>query len=151
MLCVESWLFLQHCAGINCLALLAPAVSDGSDYLFTGSRDGRLKRWALAEDAATCSATFESHVDWVILLCIFYLPSICLVKFILIRQQYFLTTITWCSYICNGPSGFDAFPCIQYFCGTHVRLLLIHSFRISLFPISTINRCLTNIFFCITI
>ncbi|MCI20913.1 WD repeat-containing protein 48-like, partial [Trifolium medium] len=49
---------------INCLALLTPTIPDGSDYLFTGSRDGRLKRWALAEDAATCSATFESHVDW---------------------------------------------------------------------------------------
>ncbi|KAK7332912.1 hypothetical protein VNO80_29668 [Phaseolus coccineus] len=52
----------KHCAGINCLALL---TSDGSDYLFTGSRDGRLKRWVLAVDRATCSATFESHVDWV--------------------------------------------------------------------------------------
>ncbi|OMO62344.1 hypothetical protein CCACVL1_22885 [Corchorus capsularis] len=37
----------------------------GHNYLFTGSRDGTLKRWALGEDAATCSATFESHVDWV--------------------------------------------------------------------------------------
>ncbi|RYR52566.1 hypothetical protein Ahy_A06g027464 isoform B [Arachis hypogaea] len=55
----------RHCAGINCLAVHKSAVSDGSDFLFTGSRDGRLKRWALAEDAATCSATFESHVDWV--------------------------------------------------------------------------------------
>ncbi|XP_016206148.1 WD repeat-containing protein 48 [Arachis ipaensis] len=55
----------RHCAGINCLAVHKSAVSDGSDILFTGSRDGRLKRWALAEDAATCSATFESHVDWV--------------------------------------------------------------------------------------
>ncbi|XP_057425091.1 uncharacterized protein LOC130718507 isoform X1 [Lotus japonicus] len=55
----------KHCAGINCLAVLKSAVSDGSDYLFTGSRDGRLKRWALGEDAATCSATFEAHVDWV--------------------------------------------------------------------------------------
>ncbi|XP_004494665.1 uncharacterized protein [Cicer arietinum] len=55
----------KHCAGINSLALLTSAISDGSDYLFTGSRDGRLKRWALAEDVATCSATFESHVDWV--------------------------------------------------------------------------------------
>ncbi|MED6222092.1 hypothetical protein PIB30_061121 [Stylosanthes scabra] len=55
----------RHCAGINCLAIHKSAVPDGSDYLFTGSRDGRLKRWALAEDAATCSATFESHVDWV--------------------------------------------------------------------------------------
>lgn len=62
-----SFLCLQHCAGINCLAVLKASVS-GCDYLFTGSRDGTLKRWALAEDAATCPATFESHVDWV---CIF--------------------------------------------------------------------------------
>ncbi|PON69509.1 Guanine nucleotide-binding protein, beta subunit [Trema orientale] len=55
----------KHCAGINCLAVLKSKVSDGSDYLFTGSRDGTLKRWALGEDAATCSTTFESHVDWV--------------------------------------------------------------------------------------
>ncbi|KAK3005843.1 hypothetical protein RJ639_015776 [Escallonia herrerae] len=55
----------KHCAGINCLALLKSSVPDGGDHLFTGSRDGRLKRWALAEDGATCSATFESHVDWV--------------------------------------------------------------------------------------
>ncbi|KAK7397269.1 hypothetical protein VNO78_18436 [Psophocarpus tetragonolobus] len=55
----------KHCAGINCLALLTSAASDGSDYLFTGSRDGRLKRWLLAADRATCSTTFESHVDWV--------------------------------------------------------------------------------------
>ncbi|KAK8689519.1 hypothetical protein V6N13_088234 [Hibiscus sabdariffa] len=55
----------KHCAGINCLALLKSSTSDGSDYLFTGSRDGTLKRWALGENTATCSATFESHVDWV--------------------------------------------------------------------------------------
>ncbi|KAA8544996.1 hypothetical protein F0562_019787 [Nyssa sinensis] len=55
----------KHCAGINCLALLKSALPDGLDYLFTGSRDGTLKRWALADDGATCSATFESHVDWV--------------------------------------------------------------------------------------
>ncbi|XWS58290.1 hypothetical protein CRYUN_Cryun08bG0021200 [Craigia yunnanensis] len=55
----------KHCAGINCLAALKSSVSDGCNYLFTGSRDGTLKRWALGEDAATCSATFESHVDWV--------------------------------------------------------------------------------------
>ncbi|KAL8159557.1 hypothetical protein V2J09_001094 [Rumex salicifolius] len=40
-------------------------VSNGCDYLFTGSRDGTLKRWALGDDTASCSATFESHVDWV--------------------------------------------------------------------------------------
>ncbi|XP_062084566.1 uncharacterized protein LOC133790806 isoform X1 [Humulus lupulus] len=55
----------KHCAGINSLAVLKTTVFDGCDYLFTGSRDGTLKRWALGEDAATCSATFESHVDWV--------------------------------------------------------------------------------------
>ncbi|KAK8477056.1 hypothetical protein V6N11_070884 [Hibiscus sabdariffa] len=55
----------KHCAGINCLAVLKSSVSDGCNYLFSGSRDGTLKRWALDEDAATCSATFESHVDWV--------------------------------------------------------------------------------------
>ncbi|CAI9771859.1 unnamed protein product [Fraxinus pennsylvanica] len=37
---------------------------DECDYLFTRSRDGTLKRWALAEDAAACSATFESRVAW---------------------------------------------------------------------------------------
>nr|GMD04702.1 WD repeat-containing protein 48 [Ipomoea batatas] len=55
----------KHCAGVNCLAVSKSSVPDGCDYLFTGSRDGTLKRWALAEDGATCSATFESHVDWV--------------------------------------------------------------------------------------
>ncbi|GFY92006.1 transducin/WD40 repeat-like superfamily protein [Actinidia rufa] len=55
----------KHCAGVNCLALLKSSVTNGCDYLFTGSRDGTLKRWALAEDRATCSSTFESHVDWV--------------------------------------------------------------------------------------
>ncbi|KAK8285885.1 hypothetical protein V6Z12_D08G255400 [Gossypium hirsutum] len=55
----------KHCAGLNCLAVLQSSASDGCNYLFTGSRDGTLKRWALGEDAATCSATFESHVDWV--------------------------------------------------------------------------------------
>ncbi|XP_073045370.1 uncharacterized protein [Primulina eburnea] len=55
----------KHCAGINCLAVSKSAIADGCDDLFTGSRDGTLKRWALAGDGATCSATFESHVDWV--------------------------------------------------------------------------------------
>ncbi|GMI88807.1 LATERAL ROOT STIMULATOR 1 [Hibiscus trionum] len=55
----------KHCAGVNCLAVLKSPVSAGCNYLFTGSRDGTLKRWTLGEDAATCSATFESHVDWV--------------------------------------------------------------------------------------
>ncbi|XAR52510.1 hypothetical protein NMG60_11020632 [Bertholletia excelsa] len=52
----------KHCAGVNCLAVLKSPVAD---YLFTGSRDGTLKRWVLADDRATCSATFESHIDWV--------------------------------------------------------------------------------------
>ncbi|XP_074292701.1 uncharacterized protein LOC141619590 [Silene latifolia] len=55
----------KHCAGINCLDVLKSNGSDRTDYLFTGCRDGTLKRWALDEDSATCSTTFESHVDWV--------------------------------------------------------------------------------------
>ncbi|XP_073065245.1 uncharacterized protein [Primulina eburnea] len=55
----------KHCAGINCLAVLNSTGPDGCDCLFTGSRDGTLKRWTLVESGATCSATFESHVDWV--------------------------------------------------------------------------------------
>ncbi|KAL3516215.1 hypothetical protein ACH5RR_023117 [Cinchona calisaya] len=55
----------KHCAGINCLAVLKSTVADGFDHLFTGSRDGTLKRWELTEDGSTCSTTFESHVDWV--------------------------------------------------------------------------------------
>ena len=45
--------------------MLKPTVPDGLDHLFTGSRDGTLKKWELTEDGATCSTTFESHVDWV--------------------------------------------------------------------------------------
>lgn len=60
--------FLQHCAGINCLSVLKSTTFDGSGYLFTGSRDGKLNRWALADDMPSCSAIFESHVDWVILI-----------------------------------------------------------------------------------
>ncbi|CAH2055060.1 unnamed protein product [Thlaspi arvense] len=55
----------KHCAGINCLDVLKSSVSSDQSYLFTGSRDGTLKRWAFDEDATFCSATFESHVDWV--------------------------------------------------------------------------------------
>ncbi|CAN1761278.1 WD repeat-containing protein 48 [Linum perenne] len=55
----------KHCAGVNSLTVLKSSVSSENDYLFTGSRDGTLKRWEVSEDAATCSATFESHVDWV--------------------------------------------------------------------------------------
>ncbi|CDY40696.1 BnaC03g34120D [Brassica napus] len=55
----------KHCAGVNCLDVLKSSVSGDQSYLFTGSRDGTLKRWAFDEDASFCSATFESHVDWV--------------------------------------------------------------------------------------
>lgn len=65
----KSCLFLQHCAGVNCLAVLKSLPPDGCDYLFTGSRDGTLKRWALTDNGATFSTTFESHVDWV------YIPT----------------------------------------------------------------------------
>lgn len=63
--------YLQHCGGINCLAVLKSSGPGGSDYLFTGSRDGTLKRWVLGEDVSTCSATFESHVDWVSIILLF--------------------------------------------------------------------------------
>uniref|UniRef100_A0A1D1XI50 WD repeat-containing protein 48 n=1 Tax=Anthurium amnicola TaxID=1678845 RepID=A0A1D1XI50_9ARAE len=55
----------KHRAGINCLAVYKSQCPDHCDYLFTGSRDGTLKRWALGNNTATCSETFESHVDWV--------------------------------------------------------------------------------------
>jgi WD40 repeat protein len=55
----------QHCAGINCLAYLNGSTFSTSDYLFSGSRDGTLKRWELNNGDASFSATFESHVDWV--------------------------------------------------------------------------------------
>ncbi|GJU33926.1 WD repeat-containing protein 48 isoform X1, partial [Tanacetum coccineum] len=55
----------KHCAGVNCLAVLKQSEPDNNSYLFTGSRDGTLKRWALGEEGATYSTTFESHVDWV--------------------------------------------------------------------------------------
>jgi WD40 repeat protein len=55
----------QHCAGINCLSYLNASASGTSDYLFTGSRDGTLKRWEYQNGDANFSATFESHVDWV--------------------------------------------------------------------------------------
>jgi len=58
--------FRQHSAGINCLSLLKSVPSDGFDYLFTGSRDSTLKRWALVDDMPSFSAKFESHVDWVV-------------------------------------------------------------------------------------
>lgn len=68
VICHYTWecaFFMQHCAGVNCLAVYTSPSSDHCDYLFTGSRDGTLKRWALGDDGATCTATFESHVDWV--------------------------------------------------------------------------------------
>lgn len=61
----DMHIFFQHCAGINCLAYLKASTSDSCDYLFSGSRDGTLKRWALKDQNPTFSATFESHVDWV--------------------------------------------------------------------------------------
>lgn len=54
----------KHCAGINCMTVLKSSSSI-CDYLFTGSRDGTLKRWAIADDEAKFCATYESHVDWV--------------------------------------------------------------------------------------
>uniref|UniRef100_A0A0D6R292 Uncharacterized protein n=1 Tax=Araucaria cunninghamii TaxID=56994 RepID=A0A0D6R292_ARACU len=55
----------RHCSGINCLAISQSSAPGGNDFLFSGSRDGTLKRWELGENSAICRATFESHVDWV--------------------------------------------------------------------------------------
>eukprot|EP00252_Welwitschia_mirabilis_P010612 TRINITY_DN2397_c0_g1_i1.p1 TRINITY_DN2397_c0_g1~~TRINITY_DN2397_c0_g1_i1.p1 ORF type:complete len:753 (+),score=154.85 TRINITY_DN2397_c0_g1_i1:499-2757(+) len=55
----------RHCSGINALAVSQGSGPDGNDFLFSGSRDGTIKRWELDNDTAICSATFESHVDWV--------------------------------------------------------------------------------------
>jgi len=57
---------LQHCSGINCVTgPIGLKGENGGDYLFSGSRDGTLKRWELGAGEAVCGATFESHVDWV--------------------------------------------------------------------------------------
>ncbi|CAM6097082.1 unnamed protein product [Calypogeia fissa] len=55
----------KHCSGINCVKVGRSVEGVERDFLFTGSRDGTLKRWELGEDTAACRATFESHVDWV--------------------------------------------------------------------------------------
>ncbi|KAH7285283.1 hypothetical protein KP509_33G020800 [Ceratopteris richardii] len=57
----------NHYSTVNCLSLYSdPAhVTEVKDVLFTGSRDGTLKRWELTDAATTCCATFESHTDWV--------------------------------------------------------------------------------------
>ncbi|KAI3724512.1 hypothetical protein L2E82_36292 [Cichorium intybus] len=55
----------KHCGGVNCLAVLKHSEPNNRSQLFTGSRDGTLKRWELSEEGATCSSTFESHIDWV--------------------------------------------------------------------------------------
>lgn len=58
----------KHCSGINCLTVrsLPASADDGSSAIvFSGSRDGTLKRWESSDRATTCTATFESHIDWV--------------------------------------------------------------------------------------
>jgi WD40 repeat protein len=47
------------------LAYLDGSIFSTSDHLFSGSRDGTLKRWELNNGDASFSGTFESHVDWV--------------------------------------------------------------------------------------
>lgn len=83
---------MQHCAGINCLAVSKSSASDGCNYLFTGSRDGTLKRWTLAEDAASCSATLESHVDWV-LIYLFFCYLVVLILHMYDRSGFWLNVI----------------------------------------------------------
>ena len=54
---------MQHCSGVNALKLAADRGSDR--VLFSGSRDGTIKRWDLKGGQVHCAATLESHVDWV--------------------------------------------------------------------------------------
>ncbi|EFJ15001.1 hypothetical protein SELMODRAFT_180574 [Selaginella moellendorffii] len=55
-----------HSSGVNCVKVSSSSdLSDGKRSLFSGSRDGTLKRWEVDEEVATCCTTFESHVDWV--------------------------------------------------------------------------------------
>jgi WD repeat-containing protein 48 len=50
-----------HCGGVN-----AVRASPDGRHLFTGSRDGTVRRWALGGGAAaTSDACFEGHTDWV--------------------------------------------------------------------------------------
>ena len=70
---------------------------DGCDFLFTGSRDGTLKRWSLAEDVASCSATFESHVDWVFPIYVF----LSTIEFSVLSKSYDVDS--WCF---HDPFGF---------------------------------------------
>ncbi|MCO5554974.1 hypothetical protein L7F22_008514 [Adiantum nelumboides] len=57
----------KHCSGINCLTVKSPPNSDGgsSVFVFSGSRDGSVKRWESRDEATICTGTFESHIDWV--------------------------------------------------------------------------------------
>eukprot|EP00250_Pteridium_aquilinum_P009427 c18661_g1_i1 orf=203-2506(+) len=57
----------KHCSGINCLTVRSLPASDGesSAIVFSGSRDGTLKRWESSDRATVCTGTFESHIDWV--------------------------------------------------------------------------------------
>ncbi|MCO5565105.1 hypothetical protein L7F22_018776 [Adiantum nelumboides] len=57
----------KHCSGVNCLTVKSLPASDGgsSVFVFSGSRDGTVKRWESRDKATICSGTFESHTDWV--------------------------------------------------------------------------------------
>lgn len=57
----------KHCSGINSLTVRSLPASDGgsSVFVFSGSRDGTVKRWESRDKAIVCTGTFESHIDWV--------------------------------------------------------------------------------------
>ncbi|MCO5600149.1 hypothetical protein L7F22_054257 [Adiantum nelumboides] len=57
----------KHCSGINCLTVKSPPSSHGgsSVFVFSGSRDGTVKRWESRDEATIRTGTFESHIDWV--------------------------------------------------------------------------------------
>ncbi|KAH7435528.1 hypothetical protein KP509_06G068400 [Ceratopteris richardii] len=57
----------KHCSGVNSLLVKSLPGSDGTvkACIFSGSRDGTVKRWESNNKATICTGTFESHTDWV--------------------------------------------------------------------------------------
>eukprot|EP00897_Mesotaenium_endlicherianum_P003029 jgi/Mesen1/2754/ME000017S02121 len=61
----------KHCSGVNALQAVEPTTESSGgaaaygSCLFTGSRDGTVKRWDTGREQASCAATYESHTDWV--------------------------------------------------------------------------------------
>ena len=96
---------LQHCSGINCLTGPNGLKRDTrGEFLFSGSRDGTLKRWELGVGVAVCGATFESHVDWVFFHTITVYSNLQLVVLFggMIWQEHIYYYVTWNVQITEG-------------------------------------------------